>query len=73
MTSRLVIRDHGIGWTNYLTVKAPEAIEEVDQLADGFSRAFRRYLERVNQIRTLDEFHAALEDLLTLGRTIDPA
>jgi hypothetical protein len=64
-----VVRDRGFGATCYLTVKAPEAIEDADRLADHFSRAFRRYLDRVNQIQTLDEFHTAIEDLLTPPRT----
>jgi hypothetical protein len=32
------------------------ATEKVTQLADHFSRAFRRYLNHAGQIRTFDEF-----------------
>ncbi|MEU8264820.1 hypothetical protein AB0C02_29915 [Micromonospora sp. NPDC048999] len=56
--------DRGTGASSYLTVKAAEATEVVGQLADHFSRAFRRYLDRVGQIRTFEEFHAAIDDLL---------
>lgn len=64
-----VVRDPGTGETSYLTVKAPDAAEEVQQVADHFSRAFRRYLDQVSQIRALDEFHAAIDGLLAPPNT----
>ncbi|MEU5941841.1 hypothetical protein ABZ807_22255 [Micromonospora sp. NPDC047548] len=59
-----VMHDLGIGASSYLTVKTSEATEKVGHLADHFSRSFRRYLDRVGQIRTFEEFHAAIDDLL---------
>jgi len=59
-----VVRDLGAGPASYLTVKASEATDAVDRLADHFSRAFRRYLERASKIRTMDEFHTAIDNLL---------
>lgn len=59
-----VIRESGAGAKSYLTVKAPEEAPQVDQLADHFSQAFRRYLDLVGQIHTLHDFHAAIDDLL---------
>ncbi|MFC4069912.1 hypothetical protein [Actinoplanes subglobosus] len=59
-----VIRESGAGISNHLTVKAPEAIPQVERLADHFSRAFRRYRDRAGRIHTLNDFHAAIDDLL---------
>ena len=66
-----VVHDRGAGAASYLTVKTPEATDEVAQLADHFTRAFRRYANRTSQIRTFDEFHTAIDDLLTPPRTTD--
>jgi hypothetical protein len=64
-----VDRESGAFARSYLTVKAPEVTPQVDQLADHFSQAFRRYLDRVGQIHTLNEFHAAIDDLLAPPHT----
>ncbi|MEU7588848.1 hypothetical protein AB0A95_21435 [Micromonospora sp. NPDC049230] len=64
-----VVHDLGAGAASYLTIKAPEAIDDVDHLAEHYSRAFRRYATQVNQIRTFDEFHHAIDDLLAPPRT----
>jgi hypothetical protein len=55
---------HDLGFTSKLTVKAPEIVEEVDQLADHFSQAFRRYLGKLDRIDSFEEFYAAIDDLL---------
>ena len=59
-----VVHDLGAGAASYLTIKAPEGIDDVKRLADHFSRAFRRYTKRISKIRTFDEFHTAIDDLL---------
>ncbi|MBB4743554.1 hypothetical protein BJY16_007013 [Actinoplanes octamycinicus] len=59
-----VVRESGAGARSYLTVKAPEETRQVDQLAEHFSQAFRRYLDLVGQIQTLNDFHAAIDGLL---------
>jgi hypothetical protein len=59
-----VIHDLGAGAASYFTVKTPEAIDEVDQLAERFSEAFRCYANRAGEIRTFGEFHTAIDDLL---------
>ncbi|WP_239090885.1 hypothetical protein [Asanoa iriomotensis] len=64
-----VVRDLGAGPASYFTVKTPEATDDVDRLADHFSRSFRRYIERVRQIRTFDEFHTAIDSLLASPHT----
>ncbi|WP_433788855.1 hypothetical protein [Actinoplanes sp. CA-252034] len=59
-----VMHDLGAGAASYFTVKTPEAIDEVDQLAGHFSEAFRRYASRAEEIRTFGEFHTAIDNLL---------
>jgi hypothetical protein len=59
-----VVRDAGIGWTSYLTVKTPQPIDEVSWLADHYRSSFHRYLNHVDQLRTIHEFHTAIEELL---------
>ncbi|MFY1652145.1 hypothetical protein ACN27J_14770 [Solwaraspora sp. WMMB762] len=55
---------HDLGFTSTLTVKATEAVEEIDQLADHFSQAFRRYLGKLDRIDSFGEFCEAIDDLL---------
>ncbi|MEO3773056.1 hypothetical protein [Micromonospora sp. B9E7] len=57
------------GGDGSLTIKAPEAIDDVDHLAEHYSRAFRRYAAQAVQIRTFDEFHNAIDDLLAPPHT----
>jgi hypothetical protein len=59
-----MVREAGAGVASHLTVKTPEANPEVDRLAGHFSQAFRRYRDLAGRIRTLDDFHAAIDDLL---------
>lgn len=55
---------HDLGFTSKLTVKASEAVEEIDQLADHFSQAFRRYLGKLDRVESFEEFDEAIDDLL---------
>ncbi|MEV4481611.1 hypothetical protein [Micromonospora coxensis] len=59
-----VVRDAPTGWTNYLTVKSLDPTDRVWHLADHYSAAFRRYLAVVPRLRTFEDFHAAIDDLL---------
>jgi hypothetical protein len=59
-----VVRDRFLGWNSYLTVKTLEPTNAVYQLAKHYSIAFARYIDRLDEIRTLDDFHDAMEDLL---------
>ncbi|WP_432049892.1 hypothetical protein [Verrucosispora sp. NA02020] len=65
-----VVHDLGAGAASYLTVKTPEATDKVELLAGHFSEAFRRYANAASQIRTFDEFHSAIDDLLAPPRSI---
>ncbi|MEU4624679.1 hypothetical protein AB0G04_32495 [Actinoplanes sp. NPDC023801] len=64
-----VDREGGAFPASYFTVKAPDVTPQVDQLADHFSQAFRRYLNLVGQIHTLNDFHAAIDNLLAPPHT----
>ncbi|MFF0373738.1 hypothetical protein [Actinoplanes missouriensis] len=64
-----VDRECGAFPRSYLTVKTPHETRQVDHLADHFSQAFRRYLDMVGQIHTLNEFHAAIDGLLAPPHT----
>ncbi|MGB2570946.1 hypothetical protein ACPFP2_21210 [Micromonospora citrea] len=59
-----VVRDYPMGWTNYLTVKTLGPTDRVWDLADHYSAAFRRYLAALPRIRTFEDFHAAIDELL---------
>lgn len=65
-----VVHDLGAGAASYLTVKTPEAADEVGHLSEHFSQAFRRYASRVSQIHTFDEFHSSIDDLLAPPRSV---
>nr|WP_230582377.1 hypothetical protein [Salinispora tropica] len=65
-----VVHDLGAGPASYLTIKTPEATDEVGHLAAHFSEAFRRYATQASQIRTFDEFHDAIDHLLAPPRRI---
>ncbi|WP_410809513.1 hypothetical protein [Micromonospora sp. 067-2] len=67
-----VVHDLGAGAASYLTVKTLEAADEVGQLAEHFSEAFRHYAGRASQIRTFDEFNSAIDDLLAYPRASCP-
>ncbi|UQU67577.1 hypothetical protein COUCH_15455 [Couchioplanes caeruleus] len=64
-----VDRECGLFPRSYLTVKAPDLTPQVDQLADHFSQAFRRYLDMVGQIHTWNDFHSAIDGLLAPPHT----
>lgn len=61
-----IARDRFVGNTSYLTVKTVEPAHElVFGLADHYRNAYHRYVTRVDQLRSLADFHDAIEDLLT--------
>ncbi|GIF02156.1 hypothetical protein [Paractinoplanes rishiriensis] len=68
-----VVHDLGAGVASYLSVKTPEAIDEVDHLAEHYSEAFRCYANRAREIHPFDEFHTAIDDLLTQPPASRPA
>lgn len=61
-----VVRDRVLGHTSYLIVKSVEPIDDrIHALTTHYLRAFNNYVTELRSVRTLSDFHAAIEKLLT--------
>jgi hypothetical protein len=59
------VRDRFLGHTSYLTIKTIEPVDaSVHRLAEHYNSAFRNYIDRLDQIRTLPDFHVAIDKML---------
>lgn len=66
-----VVRDRFLGHTSYLIVKSAEPIDDrIHALTAHYLRAFNNYVTELRSVRTLSEFHAAIEKLLTVPPTL---
>ncbi|GAA1810392.1 hypothetical protein GCM10009682_35050 [Luedemannella flava] len=59
-----IVRDIEAGGMSFLSVRSPEPLAAVATLADHYSDAFRRYRDRVADLKTFDDFAAAMTELL---------
>jgi hypothetical protein len=61
------VRDSGWRtWSNSLTVKTSEETDAVDRVAEHYTAAYRRYLDRLDGLHTLADFRSAAEELLAM-------
>ncbi len=59
-----MVRDRGIGWTSYFAVQTTEPTDDVDRKAQHYRERFGRYHDQLSTIRTFEDFHVAIEQLL---------